>query len=127
MGRKRKDGDPMGLAGTRLDFRHEAFYYRHRDGRWERIAKLQQQRDRWKAEHDKLHAVLGMFPRYRREYKNIMDLRNEHARVRALERRVEEQAALIELLRKQLAPMQVPVISPPWWSPDQRITCEVKP
>lgn len=37
MGRNRKDGDPMGLAGTRLSFRHSAFYYRHRDGRWERI------------------------------------------------------------------------------------------
>jgi integrase len=37
MGRKRKDDDPMGLAGTRLAFRHNAFYYRHRDGRWERI------------------------------------------------------------------------------------------
>lgn len=37
MGRQRKDGDPMGLAGTRLSFRHNAFYYRHRDGRWERV------------------------------------------------------------------------------------------
>ena len=27
----------MGLAGTRLSFRHNAFYYRHRDGRWERV------------------------------------------------------------------------------------------
>jgi integrase len=35
MGRQRKDGDPFGLAGTRLSFRHGAFYYRHRDGRWE--------------------------------------------------------------------------------------------
>ncbi len=38
MGRQRKDGDPLGLAGTRLTFRHGAFFYRHRDtGRWERI------------------------------------------------------------------------------------------
>ena len=37
MGRKRKDGDPLGLAGTRLAFKHGAFYYRHRDGRWERV------------------------------------------------------------------------------------------
>lgn len=37
MGRQRKDGDPFGLAGTRLAYRHGAFYYRHRDGRWERI------------------------------------------------------------------------------------------
>lgn len=27
----------MGLAGTRLSLRNNAFYYRHRDGRWERI------------------------------------------------------------------------------------------
>ena len=37
MGRQRKDGDPLGLAGTRLSFRHGAFYYRRRDGRWERV------------------------------------------------------------------------------------------
>jgi len=37
MGRKRKDGDPLGLAGTRLTFKNSAFYYRHRDGRWERV------------------------------------------------------------------------------------------
>lgn len=37
MGRKRKDGDPLGLAGTRLSYRHGAFYYRHRDGKWERV------------------------------------------------------------------------------------------
>ena len=27
----------MSLAGTRLSFKHNAFYYRHRDGRWERM------------------------------------------------------------------------------------------
>lgn len=37
MGRARKDGDPLGLAGTRLTFKHSAFYYRHRTGKWERI------------------------------------------------------------------------------------------
>jgi len=38
MGRKRKDGDPLGLAGTRVAFRYGAFYYRHRGtNRWERI------------------------------------------------------------------------------------------
>ena len=37
MGRNRKDGDPLGLAGTRLTFKNNAFYYRHRDGRWERV------------------------------------------------------------------------------------------
>jgi integrase len=32
MGRKRKDGDPFGLAGTRLAYRRGKFWYRHRDG-----------------------------------------------------------------------------------------------
>lgn len=30
MGRKRKDGDPLGLAGTRLTFSHGRFFYIHR-------------------------------------------------------------------------------------------------
>lgn len=38
MGRKRKDGDPLGLAGTRLAFRRGRFFYLHRNGgRWENI------------------------------------------------------------------------------------------
>lgn len=38
MGRKRKDGDPMGLAGTRLALRYGKFWYRHRDtGRHEDV------------------------------------------------------------------------------------------
>jgi integrase len=38
VGRKRKDGDPLGLAGTRLVFQRGVFFYVHRDGnRWERI------------------------------------------------------------------------------------------
>ncbi|CAN7516682.1 tyrosine-type recombinase/integrase [Acidovorax sp. LjRoot129] len=37
MARLRKDGDPLGLNGTRLSFKHGAFYYRHRDGRWEHL------------------------------------------------------------------------------------------
>lgn len=37
MGRRRKDGDPFGLAGTRLAYRHGKFWYRHRGKpeRWE--------------------------------------------------------------------------------------------
>lgn len=36
MGRRRKDGDPHGLAGTRLYWRHGQFHYVHREGgRWE--------------------------------------------------------------------------------------------
>jgi integrase len=38
MGRKRKDGDPLALAGTRLAFRRGRFFYIHRaDGRWEDV------------------------------------------------------------------------------------------
>lgn len=38
MGRKRKDGDPLGLAGTRLQFKGGRFYYVHREGnRWEDV------------------------------------------------------------------------------------------
>jgi len=37
MGRRRKDGDPLGLAGTRLIWRWNKFWYRHRDGRWEPV------------------------------------------------------------------------------------------
>lgn len=31
MGRKRKDGDPMGMAGTRLAYKRGKFWYRHRE------------------------------------------------------------------------------------------------
>lgn len=37
MGRKRAGGDPLGLAGTRLAYRRNKFWYRHRDGRWESV------------------------------------------------------------------------------------------
>lgn len=38
MGRKRKDGDPFGLAGTRLAYSKGRFFYIHRDGnRWENV------------------------------------------------------------------------------------------
>lgn len=37
MGRKRKDGDPFGLSGTRLVWKRNKFWYFHRDGRWENV------------------------------------------------------------------------------------------
>lgn len=37
MGRKRKDDDPMGLAGTRLQWHRNKFWYRHRNGKWEAV------------------------------------------------------------------------------------------
>lgn len=53
MGRARKDGDPFGLAGTRLAFKHGAFHYRHRDGRWERVGTdVKQAKDRARLYND---------------------------------------------------------------------------
>lgn len=37
VGRRRADGDPLDLAGTRLAWRRNKFWYRHRDGRWEPV------------------------------------------------------------------------------------------
>jgi len=38
VGRRRKDGDPLGLAGTRLAFSRGRFFYIHREGnRWEDV------------------------------------------------------------------------------------------
>lgn len=37
MGRKRKNGDPLDLAGTRLSYRYNKFWYRHHDGKWEAV------------------------------------------------------------------------------------------
>jgi len=37
VGRKRKDGDPFGLAGTRLALDKGRFFYIHRGGRWENV------------------------------------------------------------------------------------------
>ena len=67
-----------------------------------KIASLIGQRDYWLAEHDKLHAVLAEFPRIMRERTKYTDAMAEIARVSALEARVKEQAALIELLREEM-------------------------
>ncbi|OZI64589.1 integrase [Bordetella genomosp. 4] len=37
MGRRRAGDDPLNLAGTRLAWRRNKFWYRHRDGRWEKV------------------------------------------------------------------------------------------
>ncbi len=37
MGRRRKGDDALGLAGTRLAWKRNKFWYRHRDGRWEAV------------------------------------------------------------------------------------------
>ena len=67
-----------------------------------KVARLIVQRDYWLAEHDKLHAVLAECPRIMRERTKYTDAMAEIARVSALEARVKEQAALIELLREEM-------------------------
>lgn len=37
MGRRRKGGDPLGLAGTRLQWKRNKFWYVHRSGKWEPV------------------------------------------------------------------------------------------
>lgn len=37
MGRKRKGDDPLGLAGTRLAWHRNKFWYRHKNGKWENV------------------------------------------------------------------------------------------
>lgn len=66
-----------------------------------RVAKLTQQRDHWKAEHDKLYDVLDRFQNISRRVQTWDNVIAEQKRVRALEKRVEEQATLIEMIRKQ--------------------------
>ena len=67
-----------------------------------RVAKLTAQRDYWQTEATKLRNVLDKFPFIERNHKRIMDARDEQKRVRGLEQRVEEQAALIERLTEEL-------------------------
>ena len=40
MGRRRKDGDPLKLAGTRIYVRRGRFFYSHRGGGWELLATM---------------------------------------------------------------------------------------
>lgn len=67
-----------------------------------RVAKLTAQRDHWQTEASKLRNVLDKFPYIERRYNSIMGAREEQKRVRGLEQRVEEQAALIERLTEEL-------------------------
>ena len=66
-----------------------------------KVARLIVQRNYWKDAHNILHAVLAEFPRIMRERKKYTDAMAEIARISALEARVKEQAALIELMRKE--------------------------
>jgi hypothetical protein len=67
-------------------------------------ARALKQRDHWKAEYDKLRDVMNDFPRIESSHKRLLSWREEVQRVRALEQRVKEQAALIELLQKGATP-----------------------
>jgi hypothetical protein len=62
--------------------------------------RLREQRDHWKAEHDKLAEFLRTFPFFRIERERYDSALKERARVKALEARCHEQALLIEKLTK---------------------------
>lgn len=66
-----------------------------------RITKLTEQRNHWQTEATKLRNVLDKFPFIERKHKSIMDWRDEQKRVRGLEQRIEEQAALIKRLTEE--------------------------
>ena len=68
-----------------------------------KVSRLIVQRDHWKREYGCLHEVLDNFPQIRRERDKYNHALAERARVSALEARVKEQAALIELMRKEQA------------------------
>lgn len=65
-----------------------------------KVARLMVQRDHWKAEHDQLRDVLDKFPFIERQHNTVTKMRAERERVRGLEQRIKEQAALIERLTK---------------------------
>ena len=59
MGRKRKDGDPLGLAGTRLQWRRNKFWYIHRSGRWESVGTDIKEAKRIAAVYNDPHGAYG--------------------------------------------------------------------
>ncbi len=66
-----------------------------------RVTKLTEQRNHWQTEFHALRTILDQFPFIERKYKSIMDARDERKRVRGLEQRIEEQAALIKRLTEE--------------------------
>lgn len=73
-----------------------------REGRLLRkIEKLKTQRDYFKTQLAHYEKVISMQPYLETRYQTYTEKVEERKRVKALELRVEEQAALIKILRKQ--------------------------
>lgn len=66
-----------------------------------RIEKLKQQRDHFREQADLRQQMIEIAPFIERRWKTYTEMTTEQARVKALEQRVKEQAALIERLMKE--------------------------
>ena len=66
-----------------------------------RIEKLKQQRDHFREQADLRQRMIEIAPFIERRWKTYTEMTTEQARVKALEQRVKEQAALIERLMKE--------------------------
>jgi hypothetical protein len=74
-------------------------------GRLQRkVARALKQRDHWKAQHDQLRDVLDKFPWIEKRHTDYTKGIVERERVRGLEQRIKEQAALIERLTQEQKP-----------------------
>ncbi len=81
MGRRRKDGDPLGLAGTRLALSRNRFYYIHRDtGRWEDVgtdvAAAKRAAERYNNPGDTFGRMAWWFAEFLRDAKARVAARN---------------------------------------------------
>jgi hypothetical protein len=72
-----------------------------------KLNKMRDQRDKARADLEHYTKVISMQPYLESRYKSYTDKMAERLRVKDLEKRVEEQAKLIELLQKNTA-------IPPW-------------
>lgn len=74
-----------------------------REGRLlKKIEKLKKQRDHYKQQHDHYAKVISMQPYLKRRFESYAEMKEEHERVKALEKRVKEQEQLIAILNKGL-------------------------
>jgi hypothetical protein len=71
-----------------------------------RVAKLQQQRDHFREQCENYRAVLNLHPSLEYRHKTWTEHKAERERVRGLEQRIKEQAALIEKLSATPTPIQ---------------------
>lgn len=76
-----------------------------REGRLrKKIAKLQQQRDYWKKQHDYYARVISLQPYLESRYKTYEARKAEQERIKQLEKRVKEQEMLIRILAGEKVP-----------------------